>query len=123
VVGALECLALSTPACDLRGAVPADVHEAPDLVVMTADDDHGHETGVAREVLARLGDPVDDPRVLPGAREDAFLLLLENVGIGEPGERERDSLVEFRSELGSHAVTEHMPPGTGVRSSRSRRPC
>ena len=102
VVGALKRLALPSPARNLSGAVPAYVHEPTDLVVVPAHDDHGHEAGVAGEVLARLGDPVRDPRVLPRARKDALLLLTENRGISEPGERERDSLVELRSELRCH---------------------
>ena len=66
---------------------------------MVADDDDGHEAGVAGGELARLRDPRGGHGVLPCVREDPFLLGAEDLGVGEPRERQRDAGVEPRCQI------------------------
>jgi hypothetical protein len=61
---------------------------------VVADDDDRDEPGMAGGVRARLGDPFRRDPVLPGAGEDPVLLEAEDVGVGEPRERQRDAGVE-----------------------------
>src|SRR5690606_19413293 len=83
---------------DGRGMMAAHVEEGAEHSVLATDYHHGLAAReFAREIVARLTNLVDSPRVLPSAGEDAAALQRQHSRVGVPergnggGGVERDS--------------------------------